>query len=87
MVHHVHLARSPLGFDVAPGETVLAAGLRQGLALPFGCKSGTCASCRVRLLEGSIEHSAPPRALSQAELDAGYILMCQALPRSNIRRS
>src|SRR5690349_2931429 len=84
MTFHVHLARSKLRFDVEPGETVLAAGLRQGLALPFGCQGGTCASCRVRLIDGEVEHAAPPRALSQAEIDAGYILMCQALPRSNL---
>jgi len=84
MTHHVHLARSPLRFGVEPGETVLAAGLRQGLALPFGCESGTCASCRVRLLEGRVEYREPPRALSQAERDAGYILMCQAQPLSDL---
>src|SRR5690349_22628383 len=84
---NVHLARSRLRFVVEPGETVLAAGLRQGLALPFGCQSGTCASCRVRLLEGRVAYApsaAEPRALSQAERDAGYILMCQALPQSDL---
>jgi len=83
MTYHVHLARSRLRFAVEPGETVLAAGLRQGLALPFGCQSGTCASCRVRLLEGRVERGAA-RALSQAEIDAGYILMCQAQPLSDL---
>lgn len=84
MAHHVHLARSRLRFDVEPGETILAAGLRQGLALPFGCQGGTCASCRVRLLEGQVEHVAEPRALSAGERDAGYILMCQSLPLSDL---
>jgi CDP-4-dehydro-6-deoxyglucose reductase len=84
MAHRVHLANSRLRFDVEPGETVLAAGLRQGLALPFGCQGGTCASCRVRLLEGTVEHTAAPRALSQGERDAGYILMCQARPASDL---
>jgi CDP-4-dehydro-6-deoxyglucose reductase len=84
MTCHVHLAQSRLRFDVAPGETVLAAGLRQGLALPFGCQGGTCASCRVRLLEGRVEHAPDARALSQAERDAGYILMCQARPLSDL---
>lgn len=84
MAHHVHLARSRLRFDVEPGETVLAAGLRQGLALPFGCQGGTCASCRVRLLEGRVEHAPDTRALSQAERDAGYVLMCQARPLSDL---
>jgi CDP-4-dehydro-6-deoxyglucose reductase len=84
MTHQVHLARSRLRFGVEPGETVLAAGLRQGMALPFGCQGGTCASCRVRLLEGRVEHVAAPRALSEAERDAGYILMCQAQPLSDL---
>jgi CDP-4-dehydro-6-deoxyglucose reductase len=84
MTHHVHLARSRLRFAVEDGETVLAAGLRQHLALPFGCQSGTCASCRVRLLEGRVEHVAPLRALSDAERDAGYILMCQARPLTDL---
>lgn len=87
MTHQVHLARSDLRFGVEPGETVLAAGLRQGLALPFGCQGGTCASCRVRLLEGTVEHAAEPRALSAAERDAGYILMCQARPTSDLELS
>jgi CDP-4-dehydro-6-deoxyglucose reductase, E3 len=84
MTFHVHLANSRLRFDVDPGETVLAAGLRQGLALPFGCQGGTCASCRVRLLEGRVRYSAEPHALSEGERDAGYILMCQAQPQSDL---
>ena len=87
MTYHVHLARSRLRFGVEPGETVLAAGLRHGLALPFGCRGGTCASCRVRLLEGTVEHApaaADAHALLQAERDAGYILMCQAMPTSDL---
>src|SRR5688572_12868565 len=84
MTFHVHLERSKLRFAVEPGETVLDAGLRQGLALPFGCKTGTCASCRVHLVEGHIEYESPPRALSQAERDAGYILMCRAVPQSDL---
>jgi CDP-4-dehydro-6-deoxyglucose reductase len=87
MAYQVHLARSRLRFGVEPGETVLAAGLRQGLALPFGCQGGTCASCRVRLLEGTVEHAPAPRALSAAERDAGYILMCQARPASDLELS
>lgn len=97
MTHSVHLARSARRFTAEPGETILAAGLRQGLALPFGCQSGTCASCRVRLNSGRVEYApaparkpppsllpgAPP-ALSDAEIKAGYILMCLARPRSDL---
>jgi CDP-4-dehydro-6-deoxyglucose reductase len=90
MTHSVHLEPSSRRFNVEPGETVLAAGLRQGYALPFGCKNGACGSCRVRLLSGRVEYPEPfrdkgPPALSDEEVDAGYILMCLAHPQTNLR--
>lgn len=84
MAHQVYLAGTPQGFAVEAGETILAAGLRHGFALPFGCQSGGCASCRVRLQSGTVDHRAPPPALSNAEREAGYILMCLAEPRSDL---
>lgn len=39
-------------FDVLDGETVLCAGLRQGVSLPYECATGTCGSCRAGLVEG-----------------------------------
>ncbi|HVT35805.1 MAG TPA: 2Fe-2S iron-sulfur cluster-binding protein [Nevskiaceae bacterium] len=84
MSHRVTLADRSTGFDAEPQENLLAAGLRQRLALPFGCRSGTCASCRVRLLSGQVEYPVAPPALSAAEIDAGYILMCLAQPRSDL---
>lgn len=80
----MYLAGRPVRFGVEDGETILAAGLRQHLALPFGCKSGGCASCRARLNRGRVEYPFPPTALSQGEIDAGYILMCLARPLSDL---
>ena len=80
----VGLADSGVRFSVDDGETVLAAGLRQGLALPFGCQTGGCASCRVRCVAGEVDYAIPPTALSPAEVKAGYILMCLARPRSDL---
>jgi CDP-4-dehydro-6-deoxyglucose reductase len=80
----VGLSDSGVRFTVDDGETVLAAGLRQGLALPFGCQTGGCASCRVRCTSGEVDYAIPPNALSRAEVDAGYILMCLARPRSDL---
>lgn len=88
MSHSVQLARSERRFTVEPGETILSAGLRQGLALPFGCQSGGCGSCRVRLESGHVEYPEPiagrPPALSEVEIKAGYILMCLARARSDL---
>lgn len=84
MIHQVYLAGRDRSFAADAGETVLEAGLRQHLTLPFGCRSGGCGSCRVQLLRGEVEHRLPPPALSQAERDAGYILMCLAEARSEL---
>ena len=42
---------------------------------------GACGTCRAKLLAGSVEmdHNF---ALNQTDLDAGYVLTCQAHPTS-----
>ena len=41
-------------FDVTAGEAVLAAGIRQGIGLPYGCKDGACGSCKCKLISGGV---------------------------------
>lgn len=83
--HHVQLAGSGRAFDVQPGETVLAAARRAGLALPYSCLSGSCGSCKGRLVEGTVDYPFnPPDALSASERAEGQALLCQAVPRSNL---
>lgn len=84
MTHQVYLVNRPVTFTVDEGETLLAAGLRQHLALPFGCQSGGCGSCRVRLASGEVEYPFPPPALSEGEIAAGYILMCLARAKTDL---
>ncbi len=81
----MYLDGRPEPFTVAQDETILQAGLRHQLMLPYGCQSGSCASCRVRLLEGEVSYPFDPPGLSRAEIDAGYILMCLARPRGDLR--
>ncbi|WP_255150645.1 2Fe-2S iron-sulfur cluster-binding protein [Halorarius halobius] len=64
----------------ADGETVLEAAERGGVRLPYGCRTGVCASCTGRLLAGEVTHERPPRALKQRHLDDGYVLPCIATP-------
>jgi ring-1,2-phenylacetyl-CoA epoxidase subunit PaaE len=67
-------------FPMAPGdESVLAAAERAGLALPFSCRSGICATCRARITDGAavMTHNI---ALEPWETDAGFVLCCQARP-------
>jgi p-cymene monooxygenase electron transfer component len=72
-------------FEVGPGTTILERALAEGIAYPHDCTVGTCGSCRTRLLSGKVEAITPfGYTLSREELDAGYILACQALPKSDL---
>jgi ring-1,2-phenylacetyl-CoA epoxidase subunit PaaE len=67
-------------FPMAPTDaSVLAAAERAGLALPFSCRAGICATCRTKLKSGRavMAHNI---ALEPWEVDAGFILCCQARP-------
>ena len=75
----VTLRPSGITFQVEPDETVLAAAIRQGVGLPYGCRDGACGSCKSRLLDGQVllgEHQ--HKALSIEEEAAGYTLTCKA---------
>jgi ferredoxin len=71
--------------SVGENRTILAAAERAGVALPFGCRTGACATCTGQLLDGRIEHARPPRALKERHCEAGYVLLCIAEPRSDCR--
>lgn len=66
--------------EVAPGATILDAGLDAGLDMPFSCRSGNCASCMAKLHSGTISMD-NPQALLPFEEEQGFVLTCQAHPK------
>lgn len=81
----VEIEPAGFGFDVQSGRTILESALAQGIAYPHDCTVGTCGSCRSKLCSGKVEAITPfSYSLSSEELNAGYILACQALPRSDL---
>jgi toluene monooxygenase electron transfer component len=65
-------------FDALPGEHVLYAGLRAGIDLPYECATGTCGTCKAKLLSGRVRDrwpGAPGRKYVKPQ--AGEFLMCQ----------
>jgi ring-1,2-phenylacetyl-CoA epoxidase subunit PaaE len=69
-------------FDVTPAdEFVLDAAGRAGIDLPFSCRAGVCSTCRAKLVRGTVTLDNNV-ALEDWELEAGYILCCQARPTS-----
>jgi p-cymene monooxygenase electron transfer component len=82
----VELVPSGVSFPVAKNKTVLEQALELGLPYPHDCTVGTCGSCRSRLLSGKVDAITPfGYTLSREELQAGYILACQAVPESDLR--
>lgn len=69
-------------FTMQPSdESVLAAGERAGLELPFSCRAGVCSTCRAKVISGAVT-MAHNVALEDWELAAGFVLCCQSRPTS-----
>lgn len=72
-------------FTCNEDETILAAGLRQGFSLRYGCKHGGCGSCKALILEGEVDlTTASSFALMDFEREQGYALLCSAYPLSDV---
>ena len=61
------------------GANILDSARDAGLAAPFACKAGVCATCRARVVSGKVEMAAR-YGLSDEEVAAGYVLTCQSVP-------
>jgi ferredoxin len=70
-------------FECREDQLLLNAGLRAGIALPFGCRMGSCGMCAGRILEGQVER-APQIILRDDQMDQGFTLLCKSRPRSDL---
>jgi ferredoxin len=70
---------------VEEGERIVDAAEAAGVSVPYGCLHGACGTCTAELLEGSVTHQRPPRALKDRALDSGYVLPCVATPETDCR--
>ena len=85
MSHRVLILPSNKSFTVDAGERVLDGARRAGLALPYSCLGGVCGSCKATLIEGRCSYpNQQPEALSPAERAHGDVLLCQAMPVTDL---
>jgi len=72
-------------FSADSSETLLAAGIRQGIGLPYGCKDGACGSCKCKKISGTVVHGEhQAKALSAEEEAQGLILTCCSTAQSDL---
>ena len=68
-------------FHQGPKDFVLDAALDAGADVPYACKGAVCCTCRAKVLEGEVE-MAMNYSLTDQEVEEGYVLTCQTMPRS-----
>jgi len=62
--------------------TILNAAMKQGIDPPYSCTVGVCTTCRAKVSKGHL-HMLEREGLSDKEIEQGYVLTCQSVPRSN----
>jgi ring-1,2-phenylacetyl-CoA epoxidase subunit PaaE len=60
-------------------ESVLDAGLRQGIDMRYSCKGGVCSTCRCKVVDGKVDMDVN-YALEDYEIARGFVLSCQSFP-------
>jgi len=81
------LTIEPLGrsIEVEDGQTILDAALRAGIFLPHACGQGYCATCKVTVVDGEVDHgNASNFALMDYEREEGKVLACCAKLESDL---
>jgi CDP-4-dehydro-6-deoxyglucose reductase len=85
MSFRVTVVPSGRQFTVEGDETILAAALRSGVGLPYGCKNGACGTCKAKCVEGEWAqgpHSSS--ALTAEEQAARKLLVCCSRPKTDL---
>lgn len=81
------LTIEPLGveLEIEDGQTILDAALRAGIYLPHACCHGLCATCKVIVVDGEVDHGdASSFALMDFEREEGKTLACCATVEGDI---
>ena len=82
-MHAIRIAQGP-EYACAGDDTLLRAGLRAGLGFPYECNAGSCGTCKVELLQGTIDSLRPDApGLGERDRARNRVLACQARPTSD----
>ena len=81
------LTIEPIGrtIEVNDGQTILDAALREGIYLPHACCHGLCATCKVQIIDGEVDHGqASNFVLMDYEREEQKCLACCATLQSDV---
>jgi CDP-4-dehydro-6-deoxyglucose reductase len=85
MGFRVVLQPSGHAFEADTARNILRSGLEAGFNLPYSCRASGCATCKARILSGSVDHAGSSETYMPQSMRAqGYALLCQAKPLSDL---
>ncbi len=70
--------------QVPEDKLIIRAASDAGLDLPSSCNAGVCTTCAGRIIEGKVDQ-AEGMGVSPELQEKGYVLLCVAYPRSNLK--
>lgn len=78
MAFDIHIAGSEVRFPCEPGQNILDAALKAGIAMPYSCRKGVCGNCAGGVSAGAVQ--CPPNEAAPA----GQHLYCQCVPLGDV---
>ncbi|MBD2314974.1 2Fe-2S iron-sulfur cluster binding domain-containing protein [Desertifilum sp. FACHB-1129] len=70
--------------EVPENQTILSVADAAGLDLPSSCHAGVCTTCAAKILEGTVDQTDGMGVGTELQAE-GYVLLCVAYPRSNLK--
>lgn len=83
-MHKITL-KNNIDFNCSENDTLVDGARKSGIILEHSCLSGRCSSCKVKVTLGSSESIISEIALSQEDVENGYILSCTRVPKSDMQ--
>jgi len=83
VVGQVTIQETGATIDVRAQETLLETLERHGYQPEFGCRTGTCGTCQLHVLQGQVQNPGN-NFLTTSELRSGIVLGCITHPQGNI---
>jgi ferredoxin-nitrite reductase len=80
----IALAQSGKELACTENDFILETAEQAGLAWDSSCRSGTCGTCKQKLISGEVKYEGEPDALDESDRAAGYILTCIAHPVGHV---
>ncbi len=71
-------------FQVAENEKILEVAERENIDLPNSCNAGVCTTCAAKIVSGEVEQGEGMGVSPELQAE-GYVLLCVAYPRSDLK--